>query len=247
MVLPLYDDNPTKGKPYVTWTLVGINVFLFLLDLLGAIKQGPYGFYGPLAGWMLVPAELTQGLQSPTNGLTGPPAAITVVTSMFLHGGVFHLLGNMLFLVIFGNNIEEVLGRVKYLLFYFLCGIAAALTQVMAQPGSTIPVLGASGAIAGVLGAYLILYPKSKVNTLIFLIIFIKKVPIPAWLLLGLWFFSQFFSQLTHARAGGPDQGGVAYLAHIGGFIAGMLLIKILGGRATPPEPKLRVIYPDEG
>jgi membrane associated rhomboid family serine protease len=236
-VLPLYDDNPTRTKPFLTWALVALNVVLFLAGFV-LLRQGPYGFYGPLAGWMLVPAELTQGLQSPTNGISGPPAIIALFTSMFLHGSWQHLLGNMLYLTIFGNNIEEALGRARYLAFYVICGIAAGLTQVAAGPASTTPMLGASGAIAGVLGAYLVLYPKVRVVAIPF--------PVPAWVLLSLWIFSQFFNQWTHAL--GTEKGGVAYFAHIGGFIAGMLLIKVLGAKGNPPrEPRYRVVYPDEG
>ena len=234
MVLPLRDENPTQSRPYVTWALVALNVVVFLLEITGGMRPSQWGLSGPLAGWALVPAELTQGVQSPANGLVGPPAWMTVFTSMFLHGGVMHLLGNMLFLVIFGNNIEEALGRAKYLLFYFLCGTAAALTQVAASPGSNIPVLGASGAIAGVLGAYLLLYPTAKVNSLVFFVVILTRVQLPAWVLLGFWFVSQFFNQVTGALAGGGERGGVAYLAHIGGFLAGMLLVKVLGGRADP-------------
>ena len=233
MVLPLKDDNPTTTRPYVTWGLAALNVLVFLLEVTGGLHQTQWGLAGSLAGWALVPAELTKGLNSPTNGMLGPPAPTTLFTSMFLHGGILHLLGNMLFLIIFGNNIEEALGRAKYLAFYLLCGLGAALSQVMVSPGSTIPVLGASGAIAGVLGAYLILYPNAKVNSLVFLAIFLTRVNLPAWLLLGFWFISQFFNQITGAMVEGGDRGGVAYLAHIGGFIAGMLLVKILGGKSN--------------
>ncbi|MGC4047939.1 MAG: rhomboid family intramembrane serine protease [Armatimonas sp.] len=245
-MLPLYDDNPTRTKPYVTWTLVALNVLVYLLQVT-TTQWSPYGARGPLAGWMLVPAELTQGLRAPTNGLDGPPAFLTLFTCMFLHGGLLHLLGNMLFLIIFGNNIEDALGRVKYIFFYLLCGLAAGLTQVMANPASTVPIVGASGAIAGVLGAYMLLYPKARVNTLVFLVVFITRVAVPAWLLLSFWILSQFFNQFTHALGGGEDKGGVAYLAHIGGFLAGMLLIKVFGAKGHSPEPSYQVRYPDEG
>ena len=234
MVLPLKDDNPTTSRPYVTWALAALNVLVFLLEVTGGLRTTQWGLSGALAGWALVPAELTQGLNSPTNGTLGPPALATLFTSMFLHGGILHLLGNMLFLIIFGNNIEDALGRAKYLGFYLVCGVAAALTQVMASPGSNVPVLGASGAIAGVLGAYLVLYPNAKVNSLVFLAIFLTRVNLPAWLLLGFWLVSQFFNQITGAMVQGGDRGGVAYLAHIGGFVAGMLLVKILGGKSKP-------------
>lgn len=241
-MLPLYDDNPTRTKPYVTWTLVALNIIIFLL-YFATTRWSMYGARGPLAGWMLIPAELTQGLQSPGNGIEGPPPLVTLITSMFLHGSIPHLFGNMLFLIIFGNNIEDALGRAKYIFFYALCGIAAGLTQVVANPASTTPMVGASGAIAGVLGAYMLLYPTAQVST----VFFIFPIRLPAWMLLSFWFFSQFFNQFTHAINGGGSEGGVAYLAHIGGFITGMLLIKILGAKKHIPGSRYQTNYPNEG
>jgi membrane associated rhomboid family serine protease len=150
-----------------------------------------------------------------------------------MHGGWLHLLGNMLYLWIFGNNIEDTLGRPRFLFFYLLCGLAASAAQIALSPVSVIPNLGASGAIAGVLGGYLVLFPTARVDSLVFLGIFFTKIRVPAFLLLGFWIVSQFFSQILGSlmtRDG--ETGGVAYMAHIGGFIAGMVLIRMLGGRS---------------
>ena len=234
-MIPLRDENPTRIVPYVTWLLVGLNVLVYLLEISGGLIETRYGLRGGLAGWTMIPAEVTTGRDLAINGYTLQPAWLTVFTAMFLHGGFLHLAGNMLFLIIFGNNIEEALGRVRYLLFYLVCGVIAAGTQILYSPLSPVPTLGASGAIAGVLGAYLILFPHARVNSLVFLGFFITTVRLPAYLLLGFWIVSQFFSQWTHAlAAAGAETGGVAYLAHIGGFVAGMILVKLLGVKAPP-------------
>jgi membrane associated rhomboid family serine protease len=185
----------------------------------------------------MIPVELLRGVDVSINGPTLRPIWLTIFTAMFMHGGLMHLTGNMVFLLIFGNNIEDALGRVKYIAFYLLCGVIAAFAQVFANPNSIIPTLGASGAIAGALGAYLVLFPHARVNTLFFVFL-IFTARIPAWVLLGFWIVSQFFSQYTEALKVGAahgKSGGVAYLAHIGGFIAGMILIKLF--RAKPPKP----------
>lgn len=235
-MIPLRDDNPTRITPYVTWFLVALNVLVYIIQASGGLFETRYGLGGSLAGWTLIPAELVHGIDHPINGPTLHPVWLTIFTAMFMHGGLMHLLGNMLFLIIFGNNIEEALGRVKYLAFYLICGVIAALSQVFINPDSIVPTLGASGAIAGVLGGYLILYPHARVNTLVFLGFFITTIRVPAWVLLGFWIVSQFFSQYTEAlKMMGRETGGVAYLAHIGGFIAGMILIKLMGARPAPP------------
>jgi membrane associated rhomboid family serine protease len=234
-MIPLRDENPTRLTPYVTWAIVGINVLCFLGQMVGNFDGG-----------MMVPAEITQGKDFDSNGVSVRPFALTILTSMFLHGGVMHLLGNMVYLIIFGNNIEEALGRVKYIIFYLLCGVAAAAAQIIYGPNSLVPVLGASGAIAGVLGAYLMLFPKATVITLIPIVF--TTIRLPAWVLLGFWIISQFFSQYTgslHAKAG-HETGGVAYLAHIGGFIVGLILVKLLGGK-TPPCPPQNYPSDNEG
>lgn len=237
-MIPLRDDNPTRITPYVNWLLVGINVVAYLLEVSSGMHSGQYGLVGGLAGYTMVPYEVTHGVDVVTNGPTPlHPYWLTIFTAMFLHGGLLHLGGNMLFLLIFGNNIEDALGHVKYLVFYLLCGFIAAATQIAFGPDSMIPTLGASGAIAGVLGGYILLFPRAQVDTLVFLFVFITRIRLPAWLLLGFWIVSQFFSQFMGATAarGTDAQGGVAYMAHIGGFLAGLLLIKLFR-----PDPSVR-------
>jgi membrane associated rhomboid family serine protease len=232
-MIPLRDENPTRITPYMTWALIAACVVVYFLQATGGMYETRAGLAGPLAGWTLVPRELTQRQDLPINDNTLEPIWLTLFTSMFMHGGIAHLLGNMLFLLIFGNNIEDALGHVKFVCFYLICGVIAALAQVFYSPLSVIPTLGASGAIAGVLGGYLILYPQARVNTLVFLGFLITTIRVPAFILLGFWIVSQFFSQYTQSMKTNMEgeTGGVAYLAHIGGFIAGMILIKIFGGR----------------
>jgi membrane associated rhomboid family serine protease len=150
---------------------------------------------------------------------------------MFLHGGWMHIIGNMWFLWIFGDNVEDAFGHVKYLVFYFLCGIAAAFTQVLFSAGSRLPMVGASGAIAGVMGAYLIKFPRSRIVTLVFIFIFITTIEVPAGLMLAYWFFIQFFSGVGTIGYSHVSQGGTAFFAHIGGFITGMILVGVMGTR----------------
>ncbi len=236
-MIPLRDENPTNITPYVTWTLVALNVLIFFIEqFAGGMIETREGLRGSLAGWTCVPYEITRNVDLAINGPTLRPFWLTLFTSMFLHGGWTHLGGNMLFLIIFGNNIEEALGRARYVAFYLLCGLLAAFAQVAIGPSSPIPTLGASGAIAGVLGGYLLLYPHARVNSLIFLGFFATVARVPAYLLLGFWIVSQFFSQITGSlmtRPGG-ESGGVAYMAHIGGFLAGLLLIRLFGAKANP-------------
>jgi membrane associated rhomboid family serine protease len=247
-MIPLRDENPTRTTPYVTWALVAVNVIVFLFQFLGGTFETRTGVGGWMSGWTMVPAEVTRGIDIlPVNGYTLRPVWLTLFTSMFMHGSWLHLGGNMLYLIIFGNNIEDALGRGKYLLFYFLSGLAAAGAQIAMNPDSVIPNLGASGAIAGVLGGYLILYPRARVLSLVPLGIFITTLRVPAWLLLGFWIVSQFFSQALGSLAtGGRESGGVAYMAHIGGFLAGMLLIKLLGAKPTAPPSGPAVYYSPE-
>lgn len=205
-MFPIRDHNPSGRTPFVTWGLMVANVLIFF-TYVGFITNGPEinAFY---YDWAFIPARLMAG-----------DNAIALVTSMFLHGGWMHLLGNMLFLWIFGDNVEDEMGHLPYLVFYLASGIAAALAQYAADPGSVIPTVGASGAIAGVMGAYLLMFPKARVDIFIFLIIFIRIIPVPAWIMLGLWFVLQFFGGL----GADPSNGGVAYWAHAGGFVAGLL------------------------
>ncbi len=167
---------------------------------------------------------------------------ITLFTSMFMHGGILHIAGNMLFLWVFGNNIEDALGRVKYVLFYLAAGLVAVYSQAALDPGSTVPTIGASGAVAGVLGAYALLHPKARVLTLIFLVFFVTLVEIPALILLGIWFVLQFIpalGQVATPEAGGGE--GIAYFAHVGGFLFGLATIRLLVRRNRDPEPRLPV------
>jgi len=172
------------------------------------------------------------------------PKYWTVLTSMFMHGGWFHLIGNMLFLWVFGNNIEDAMGHVKFLFFYLICGAAAAAAQTFVSPNSIVPMVGASGAISGVLGAYLLLYPKVRVHTLIILPIYITTVAVPAWVMLGYWILIQVLSGLGSLRE--VEKGGVAFFAHVGGFVAGFLLVKlfasdeVLQRRPMPPASYYR-------
>ncbi len=228
-MIPLRDENPIRITPWLTYLLIAINVVVFLMEQFGGIGVTNRGLIGPMAGWTMIPAEITSGRDIPTNGISLRPFYLTLFTSMFMHGGWLHLLGNMLYLWIFGNNIEDALGRVRYLFFYFACGLAAAAAQIFIGPDSVIPNLGASGAIAGVLGAYLVLFPTARVDSLVFLGIFFTKIRLPAFVLLGFWIVSQFFSQFLGSlmmREG--ESGGVAYMAHIGGFIAGLLICRFM-------------------
>jgi len=207
MFLPVRDHNPSEKTPVVTTGLIAINVLVFLSYHFRLSDRELVWFY---TQWALVPDPVLQGY--------GPH---TVLTSMFLHGGILHLAGNMLFLWIFWDNLESDLGRVRYLLFYLTCGIGAALAHVFSDPLSIVPTVGASGAVAGVMGGYLLLYPRARVDVILFLIVFLRIFSIPAWIWLGIWFLLQVI------LSGGtdPGSGGVAYWAHIGGFALGFLLI----------------------
>ncbi len=243
-MIPLRDENPVRITPWVTYLLIAINVVVFLMETFGGIGETGRGLGGPMAGWTLVPAELTHGVDIPTNGISLQPFWLTIFTSMFMHGGWMHLVGNMLYLWIFGNNIEEALGRGRYLLFYLLSGIAASAAQIFIAPDSIVPNLGASGAIAGVLGAYLVLYPTAGVDSLLFLGIFFTKIRVPAFVLLGFWIVSQFFSHFLGSmtmRSG--DTGGVAYMAHIGGFIFGCLVVRLMISPQYREQQRLKKQY----
>jgi rhomboid family protein len=217
--LPLYDDNPIQRTPVVTYALIGMCIGAFFWQL-GQDDEAVAYSYGMVPAALFGYAELPHSLQ------VIPPWA-TLFTSMFLHGGWLHLGGNMLFLWIFGNNIEDLLGRGRFLVLYLGSGLAAALAQALTDPTSTIPMVGASGAIAGVLGAYLITYPHANVHVFLWIIMVFTIVTVPAWILLGCWFAMQVFSGLEAGR-GEP---GVAFWAHIGGFVAGVVLYLMLRPR----------------
>lgn len=206
-MFPIRDHNPSERTPWVTYLLMAANIGIFLsyVPILND-DRALYDFYNTYA---LIPARLDAGY-----GFEG------LITSMFLHGGWMHLAGNMLFLFIYGDNVEEEMGHVRYLLFYLVCGIAAGLTQVMFEPSSRVPMVGASGAIAGVMGAYLLLFPRAKVDILVIFIVFFRIFPIPAWIILLVWFAMQFIGGL----GSDPNQGGTAFWAHAGGFIAGLII-----------------------
>jgi membrane associated rhomboid family serine protease len=231
LFLPLRDLNPTERFPFVTIGLIALNVIVFLYELALGSRLGSF-----IAAYGAVPYEITHFADlvgtDPDTAIVhfpGPPIPqLTLFSSMFIHGGFLHIIGNMLYLWIFGNNIEDILGPGKFLLFYLVCGLAAAFGQIIPSPNSTVPMVGASGAVAGVLGAYLIAYPHARVLTLVFLFFFIRVMMIPAGVLLVFWFVIQAFSGVASLGAGG---GGVAWFAHIGGFIAGVVLIKIMAGQ----------------
>ena len=214
-MIPIRDENPSRTFPLITIGLIATNVAVYI-----------YQFTLPepellrfIMGFGLIPAEIL-GRAPRIHAM--PPEGLTLFTSQFLHGGIFHLLGNMLYLWIFGNNIEDLLGRIRFLLFYLLCGTLAAIAHTILNPHSTLPMVGASGAIAGVLGAYLITFPRARVTVLIFVFFFITTTQVPALIVLGLWFVMQFIYVLGDGGSGG----GIAYMAHIGGFLAGLWLVR---------------------
>ncbi|WP_371171351.1 rhomboid family intramembrane serine protease [Aliiroseovarius sp. 2305UL8-7] len=218
-MFPIRDHNPSQRTPYVTYGLIAINaiVFLVMLPLYGndAGLSRIYLSYGA------IPVRLTSG-----------QGYETAVTSMFLHGGFMHFAGNMLFLWIFGDNLEDILGHVRFAVFYLVSGIGALLLQILADPASPVPMVGASGAIAGVMGGYLLLFPKARVDVLLILVVIFKVIPFPAWLMLIIWFGLQV---VNGALSLGQTGGGVAHWAHAGGFIAGLLFVlpvwRSLGGK----------------
>ena len=217
---PIGDDNSDRARvPYFTMLLVAINALVFLLEL-SVNGQGPNALEAFVRHWAVIPADYTRGA-----GLGGP-VPTTLLTAMFLHGGWAHLMGNMLYLWIFGDNVEDVMGKARFLIFYLLCGVAAAFAQILVSPHSDIPSLGASGAISGVLAAYLALFPRRRVRVLLLRTI----AYMPAIAVIGFWFLLQLFSgigQVTQTE----ETGGVAYAAHVGGFVAGFLLVWLFRSR----------------
>lgn len=230
-MFPYHDENATQRTPYVTLALIGINVATWLL-VQGAGAEVPLA--RSVCNLGLIPGELTASVRPGSafpmgEGLvclTDPGRQVTnVITSMFLHGSWMHLLGNMWFLWLFGNNIEDSTTRPRFLAFYLLSGLGAALAQVFADPSSRVPMVGASGAISGVMGAYLVLFPSVRVFTLVPLGFFITSFALPAWVMLVYWAALQFFGGLTSIV--GSQEGGVAFWAHLGGFVVGVVLIKV--------------------
>jgi len=232
-MLPLRDDNPTRTFPAVTIALIAINVILFIYQ-----ASLPAGLRDELVMTRgLVPGAVT-ALPRLGPGAIGT-VALSFLTSMFLHGSLLHLGGNMLYLWIFGNNIEDRMGHVRFPIFYLLCGLAAGLTQVAMLPGSPVPMVGASGAIAGVLGAYIILFPNARILTVVPIFIFLHFVKLRAFVVLGIW----FLFQILYSMMSDPAQGGVAWFAHIGGFLAGMALLFLFlpRRRRRPPTDDAEV------
>ncbi|EPX80820.1 rhomboid family intramembrane serine protease [Litoreibacter arenae] len=240
-MFPIRDHNPSERTPYVTYALIALNVVIFvsywpLFDNERALAA----FFNI---WAMRPVEVSSGAQT-----------YTLVTSMFLHGGLMHLAGNMLFLWIFGDNLEDQMGHVGFALFYLAAGVGADLVQLLADPYSPVPVVGASGAIAGVMGGYLLLFPRAKVDIIFIFVIFFKIFPVPAWAMLGIWFGLQVFNGVANF---GADGVGVAYWAHAGGFVIGLLLClplwlkrggarywKVTDGHPPHPEAKYRSSIP---
>ncbi len=226
-MIPLRDDAPRFSTPWVTYFLLALNVAVFLFEVM----LGPMAREQFLFQFGVIPAEIT-GLVRGVQGITAVGSLIPVLTSMFLHASWLHLIGNMWVLYIFGDNIEDYLGHFKYLLFYLISGVAASVMHTVLNPYVTIPSVGASGAIAGVMGAYFILYPSARVLTLVpFLFIFF--VWLPAWIVLGYWFVLQFLTgaATSIAASSRTTGGGIAFWAHVGGFVAGIALIKIFPSR----------------
>ncbi len=204
-MFPIRDHNPSGRTPYVTWALIAINVLVFISYY--NLFSDPRALSTFFIRWGMVPAIASDN-------------QISLLTHMFLHGGIMHLAGNMLFLWIFGDNMEDEMGHVGFLIFYLAAGVGAALAQYATEPSSPVPMVGASGAIAGVMGGYLLLFPKAKVDILLILIIIFRIFTVPAWIVLGVWFAMQFGLGISSPS----DQGGVAYWAHAGGFVAGLIL-----------------------
>jgi membrane associated rhomboid family serine protease len=222
-VIPLRDLNPTRRKPVVTWLLIAVNVGVWLYQWSLGPEMEAF-----VREWGAVPYHLTHG------GKLG--IYLTPLTSMFMHGGWLHLIGNMWFLHVFGDNIEDELGHARYLFFYLVSGLGAVALQVVIDPSSTIPMVGASGAIAGVLGGYMMLHPRARILTLVPIVFFIQFVELPAFLFLFVWFGLQLLQGfLSLGVAAEEAVGGVAFFAHIGGFIMGLLLVRML---RLPPEER---------
>jgi rhomboid family protein len=258
-MIPIKDENPTNSRPYLTLILIAINVVVFLTEpvLAGGRDEREHliSQFRYFACNAAIPYEITHGqrvadldelaFQAPEEKVTvlmeqqscpRKNVWLSIVKSMFLHGSILHIAGNMLFLWIFGNNVEDRLGRVKFIAFYLLAGLAATYAQSYVFPSSAVPLIGASGAIAGILGAYLLMFPRARIVTLVFFF-FITWIVVPAWVMIGLWFLMQLVSGVGSVSG----STGVAYMAHVGGFLAGMLLLLVLRPR---PERAPPVVFP---
>jgi len=236
MLLPIQDENPTYSKPVITVALLSANVMVFIYQMI----LGPAGEQSFIFGTAVIPYELTHFVDRTTFAIPSTryayPAALlpfplTLFSAMFTHGGFMHLGGNMLYLWIFGNNVEDAMGHGRFFIFYMITGLGATMVHVLSDPNSTIPMIGASGAIAGILGAYFVLYPKAKIKTFVVLIIFIQIIYVPAVFILGFWFFRQII---------GIGSDDIAWYAHIGGFLVGMFLVR----RFKRPRSRRIIIDP---
>jgi membrane associated rhomboid family serine protease len=218
--IPISDDNPTERTPVVTIAIIVANTLFWLYEVARGVTLSVLD-YGAIPSWIL--HGMADGRILLPDGVVATlhqeaPWPLTIFTAMFAHGSWMHIIGNMWFFWIFGDNLEDRMGRFRFVLFYLLCGVVAAGAQILATPDSMAPMVGASGAIAGVLGGYIVLYPTARVRCLWILVVFVTTVRIPAWILLGIWFLSQFLT---------PINSGVAWVAHVGGFLAGLLLVRL--------------------
>jgi membrane associated rhomboid family serine protease len=218
-LIPYKDDNPTRTFPFVTIGIIAVNILMFLLQVGSGLQNSVFK-YGAIPHNIL-----TFKTKQPISPM------LTIFSAMFMHGGLFHLAGNMLYLWIFGNNIEDRMGHLRFIFFYFFCGIVSAYAYAITEPHSIIPMIGASGAISGILGAYLLLFPRATVHSIVFLGFFITTVRIPALIVIGFWAIIQFVSGLI--STGISERGGVAWFAHIGGFLIGLITIKLWLPRRT--------------
>lgn len=226
-MIPFRDENPTLHTPIATYVLIGMNIFVWVtvqgLGMNPALAES-FCYYALVPGDLLGLADTSYFPVAQNLACTvgDRPGVSTLFSSMFMHGGWMHIIGNMLFLWVFGDNVEDIMGPVRFILFYLLCGLAAAAAQIVTDPGSLIPMVGASGAIGGVMGAYAILYPKARVHMLIILVVYVTTISVPAIFMLGYWFLIQLISGFGTLGVSG---GGVAFWAHIGGFVAGVVLV----------------------
>jgi membrane associated rhomboid family serine protease len=232
-MIPYKDDNPTRSTPVVTIALIAVNVLVYLLFRV----QGDAGYRSAIINLGLIPYEFWNGVNLPSSSSVSP--YITVFTSMFMHGGIVHLAGNMLYLWIFGNNVEDFLGKFRFIILYMVWGLAATFLHLFTSMGSLVPTVGASGAIAGVLGAYLVLFPWARVRVLFFVFYFITTMTVPAWFILIFWFIFQVIAGLPSLTVDAVRGGGVAYWAHIGGFAAGYVWLRVMMmGKKRPRPPR---------
>ncbi len=229
-MIPLKDDNPTTIQPIVTLSVIGSCILVFLWQR----SLGQEGGQAVVYALGFIPAVLFGSADLPAQ-LAWVPAPVTIFTSMFLHGGILHLAGNMLYLWIFADNVEDSMGHGRFIVFYALCGVAAALAQAAPEIGSTIPMIGASGAVSGVLGAYVLLYPHARVLVVVPLVVILYTMRLPAFVVLGIWFAGQLLSSLAAPAVGG----GIAFRAHLGGFVAGLVLIRLFTIR-RPTRKRVR-------